>query len=412
MLKSIDVKILKVFVGEAARHKGRPLHEAIVEEARQRGMAGASVCRGFMGFGAGSLLHTAKILRLAEDLPVIVEIVDTPSRVESFLPVVDAMVEEGSIVMQDGQAVFHLPLRIRDVMTEHVATVDIRTPLPAVVDLLLRREVKAVPVMDGRNIAGIVTGGDLLTRARMPLRLDMQGQLPFEQRCEQGAASGFAGLVAQDIMSSPARTLNIKTDVVDALKIMAGKNIKRLPVTADDGTLLGIVSRTDVLATIAKASSVAGHLEILPPGLHSTARDALFTDVPTAGPDTPLADILDQLVRSPLRRVVIVDAERKVLGLVHDWDLLRSFVQKESPGLVARLVRALTSQEPGLPALEGTARDVMTTRVVTARPDAPLAHVIGTLVEKKIKRVVVTDDDGRLLGIVDRDDVLKALARQ
>ncbi|GAB6111540.1 DUF190 domain-containing protein [Desulfomicrobium salsuginis] len=411
MLKSIDVKILKVFVGEAARHKGRPLHEAIVEEARQRGMAGASVCRGFMGFGAGSLLHTAKILRLAEDLPVIVEIVDTPSRVESFLPVVDAMVEEGSIVMQDGQAVFHLPLRIRDVMTEHVATVDIRTPLPAVVDLLLRREVKAVPVMDGRNIAGIVTGGDLLSRARMPLRLDMQGQLPFEQRCEQGAASGFAGLVAQDIMSSPARTLNIKTDVVDALKIMAGKNIKRLPVTADDGTLLGIVSRTDVLAAIAKASSVAGHLEILPPGLHSTARDALFTDVPTAGPDTPLADILDQLVRSPLRRVVIVDAERKVLGLVHDWDLLRSFVQKESPGLVARLVRALTSQEPGLPALEGTARDVMTTRVVTARTDAPLAHVIGTLVEKKIKRIVVTDDDGRLLGIVDRDAVLKALAR-
>lgn len=412
MRKPIDVKILRVFVGEAARHKGRPLYEAIVEEARQRGMAGASVCRGFMGFGAGSLLHTAKILRLAEDLPVIVEIVDTPPRIEAFLPVVDAMVEEGSIVVQDGQAIFHLPLRIRDVMTENVATVDVRTPLPSVVDLLLRREVKAVPVMEGRRIAGIITGGDLLSRARMPLRLDMQGQLPCEQSCEQDAASGFAGLVAQDIMSSPARTLNIKTDVVDALKIMAGKNIKRLPVTADDGTLLGIVSRTDVLAAIARASSVAGHLEILPPGLHSTARDALFTDVPTAGPDTPLADILEQLVRSPLRRVVIVDADRKVLGLVHDWDLLRSFVQKESPGLVARLVRALTSQEQDLPALEGTARDVMATRVITARPDAPLAEVIGMLVEKKIKRIVVADDEGRLHGIVDRDAVLKALARQ
>lgn len=309
MRKPIDVKILRVFVGEAARHKGRPLYEAIVEEARQRGMAGASVCRGFMGFGAGSLLHTAKILRLAEDLPVIVEIVDTPPRIEAFLPVVDAMVEEGSIVVQDGQAIFHLPLRIRDVMTENVATVDVRTPLTAVVDLLLRREVKAVPVMEGRRIAGIITGGDLLSRARMPLRLDMQGQLPCEQRCEQDAAAGFAGLVAQDIMTSPARTLNIKTDVVDALKIMAGKNIKRLPVTADDGTLLGIVSRTDVLAAIARASSVAGHLEILPPGLNSTARDALFTDVPTARPDTPLNEILEQLVRSPLRRVVIVDAD-------------------------------------------------------------------------------------------------------
>jgi CBS-domain-containing membrane protein len=412
MRKPIDVKILRVFVGEGVRHKGRPLYETIVEEARQRGMAGASVCRGFMGFGAGSLLHTAKILRLAEDLPVIVEIVDTPARMDGFLPVVDAMVEEGSIVVQDGQAIFHLPLRIRDVMTEHVATVDIGTPLPAVVDVLLRREVKAVPVMDGRNIAGIITGGDLLARAKMPLRLDMQGHLPFAQRCEQGASPKFAALAARDIMSAPVRTLNIKTTVVDALKIMAGKNIKRLPVTADDGTLLGIVSRTDVLAAIARASTAAGHLEILPAGLNSPARDALFTDVPTAGPDTPLADILRQLVRSPLRRVVIIDQERRVLGLVHDWDLLRSFVQTESAGLVDRLVRALTQHEQSLPDLDGTARDVMTTDIITARPDAPLAEVIGTLGDRKIKRIVVADETGRLLGMVDRDAVLKALARQ
>jgi CBS-domain-containing membrane protein/PII-like signaling protein len=412
MRKPIDVRILRVFVGEAGRYKGRPLYEAVVEEARQRGMAGASVSRGFMGFGAGSLLHTAKILRLAEDLPVIVEIVDTPSRIDAFLPVVDAMVEEGSIVVQDGQAIFHLPLRIRDVMTEHVATVDVRTPLPAVVDVLLRREVKAVPVMDGRNIAGIITGGDLLSRAKMPLRLDMQGQLPFAQRCEQGAPPEFASLAAQDIMSTPAQTLNIKTTVVDALKIMAGKNIKRLPVTADDGSLLGIVSRTDVLAAIARASAAVGHLEILPAGLNSPARDALFTDVPTAAPDTPLADILRQLVLSPLRRVVIIDQDRRVLGLVHDWDLLRSFVQTESAGLVERLVRALTQHEQGLPDLEGTARDVMTTDIITARPDTPLAEVIGTLVERKIKRIVVADESRRLLGMVDRDAVLKALARQ
>ena len=406
MVRPIDVKILKVFVGEAARHKNKPLYEAIVEEARQRGMAGASACRGFMGFGAGALLHTAKILRLAEDLPVIVEIVDTPPRMAAFLPVVEGMVEEGSIVLQDGQAVFHLPLRIRDVMTENVATVDVKTPLAAVVEHLLRREVKAVPVMDGRGIAGIITGGDLLARARMPLRLDMQGQLPFGQ----GALPDFEGLLARDVMTSPVRTVNIKTTVDDALKIMAGRNIKRLPVTADDGTLLGIVSRTDVLAAIARASSVAGHLEILPPGVRSTAADALFADVPTAGPDTPLSTILEELVHSPLRRVVIVDEDRRILGLVHDWDLLRRFVQQESPGLVTRLVRALTQHEKTPPTLEGTARDVMTSDIITTRPQTPLAEVIATLVENKIKRIVVADDEGRLMGIVDRDAVLKALA--
>jgi CBS-domain-containing membrane protein len=293
-------------------------------------------------------------------------------------------------------------------MTENVATVDVRTPLAAVVEHLLRREVKAVPVMDGRDIAGIITGGDLLARARMPLRLDMQGQLPFNQ----GAQSSFEGLLARDIMTAPVRTVNIKTTVEDALQIMARKNIKRLPVTADDGTLMGIVSRTDVLAAIAKASSVAGHLEILPPGVHSTAADALFANVPTAGPDTPISSILEELVRSPLRRVVIVDEERRILGLVHDWDLLRRFVQQESPGLVTRLIRALTQHEKEIPALEGTARDVMTTDIITARPDTPLAEVIAKLVEKKIKRIVVADDEGRLMGIVDRDAVLKALARR
>ena len=108
MTKLIDVKILKIFVGESAQHKGKPVHEAIVAEANQRGMAGASVHRGFMGFGANNLLHTTKILRLSEDLPIMIEIVDTPERIDDFLPVADAMLDDGSIVVQNGQAVFYV----------------------------------------------------------------------------------------------------------------------------------------------------------------------------------------------------------------------------------------------------------------------------------------------------------------
>jgi PII-like signaling protein len=73
-------KLLRVFIGEADRWEGRPLYEAIVEHAKQAGLAGATVWKGFMGFGAHSRLHTAKILRLSEDLPIVIEIVDTRSR--------------------------------------------------------------------------------------------------------------------------------------------------------------------------------------------------------------------------------------------------------------------------------------------------------------------------------------------
>lgn len=78
-------KLLRIFIGEADRWHGRPLYEAIVEEARKRGLAGATVWKGFMGFGAHSRMHTAKILRLSEDLPVLIEIVDSAEKIEGFL---------------------------------------------------------------------------------------------------------------------------------------------------------------------------------------------------------------------------------------------------------------------------------------------------------------------------------------
>jgi CBS-domain-containing membrane protein len=412
MVKLIDVKILKIFVSEAVRHKGAPLYDVIVNEARRRGMAGASVSRGVMGFGASNLLHTAKILRLAEDLPVIVEIVDTPSRIANLLPVVDALVEEGSIVVQDGQAIFHLPMRIRDVMTEQVVTVGTQTPLNEVVELLLRREVKAVPVMEAGRLVGIITGGDLLGRARMPLRLDMHGHVPTNLRHKHNHYIEFEGLRARDIMSAPVTTLNITTTVTDALKMMAARNIKRLPVTSEDGTLMGIVSRTDVLAAIGRTSAVAAHLDVLPAGVHACARDVLYTNVPTAAPDAPLAEVLQLLVASALRRVVIVDADKTILGIIHDWDLLQCFVRQNSPTLVARLLRILTQREAVPTSLEGTAEEVMSREVLTVGPDAPLSEVIQILMDKKVKRLVVADQKGHLLGMVDRDVILKALARQ
>ena len=97
------VQVLRIFCGEATRHDGMPLYEALVKAARAHGMAGATVMRGFMGFGADSLLHTAKILRLSEDLPIIVEIVDTPERMAAFLPVAQAMVVKGTLVLQEAR---------------------------------------------------------------------------------------------------------------------------------------------------------------------------------------------------------------------------------------------------------------------------------------------------------------------
>jgi uncharacterized protein len=95
-----EAELLRIFIGESDHWHGRPLYEAIVQEARRRGMAGATVLRGLMGFGAHSRMHTAKILRLSEDLPMIVEIVDKPERIAEFLPELDKMIDEGLVTLE------------------------------------------------------------------------------------------------------------------------------------------------------------------------------------------------------------------------------------------------------------------------------------------------------------------------
>jgi len=94
-------QLLRVFLGESDRWQGQPLHEAIVHRARSLGLAGATVLRGLAGYGAHSRIHTAKILRLSEDLPIVVEIVDKAERIQSFLPVLDEMVGEGLITLEN-----------------------------------------------------------------------------------------------------------------------------------------------------------------------------------------------------------------------------------------------------------------------------------------------------------------------
>lgn len=92
--------LLRIFIGESDRWHGRPLYEAIVLKAREAGLAGATVLRGLAGFGASSRLHTARVLRLSEDLPIVVEIVDKTERIEAILPELDDMVGEGLITLE------------------------------------------------------------------------------------------------------------------------------------------------------------------------------------------------------------------------------------------------------------------------------------------------------------------------
>ncbi len=95
-----EAELLRIFIGESDRYNGKPLYEAIVEEARRQCLGGATVFRGLLGYGAHSRMHTAKLLRLSEDLPIVIEIVDSTEKIEAFLPDLDNMMEEGLVTVE------------------------------------------------------------------------------------------------------------------------------------------------------------------------------------------------------------------------------------------------------------------------------------------------------------------------
>ena len=95
-----EAVLLRIFLGESDRYEHRPLYEAIVLKAREMHLAGATVLRGPMGYGHSSRLHTAKILRLSEDLPLVIEIVDAEEKIQSFLPVIETMMSHGLVTIE------------------------------------------------------------------------------------------------------------------------------------------------------------------------------------------------------------------------------------------------------------------------------------------------------------------------
>jgi PII-like signaling protein len=104
-------KLLRIFVGESDRWQGIPLFEAIVRKVREAGGAGATVIRGIEGFGAHSRIHTARILRLSEDLPIVIEIVDTAEQVDALLPLLDEMIEDGLVTIETVRVLRYRPGR-------------------------------------------------------------------------------------------------------------------------------------------------------------------------------------------------------------------------------------------------------------------------------------------------------------
>jgi CBS domain-containing protein len=406
---------VRIYTGETDQWRHRPLYLALLEFLRAEGAAGATVLHGAAGFGANSRIHTTKILRLSEDLPIVIEWVDAPERVERLLPRLCEMVTEGLITVEPVQIAkySHRPvradvpehLRVVDVMRRDVVRVRPDTRLNDVVALLLGRDYRAVPVVDAADrVVGIVTNGDLVERGGLAMRLELLATASPAAAQRELEALDTNGRTVAEVMTREVVTIPPEISLLEAARLMSQRHLKRLPVVDAVGHLLGILSRVDVLRTIAEGYP-APEPSVPSERAGQVVAEVMRAPVPTVSREASLPEVIDAIVSTRLNRAVVVDAESRVVGIITDAELVRRL--GEQPGVITRLMRRAAAV-PLTNAI--TAAQLMRADVSTLRPEVPLVVAMREMVAQRRKLLPVVDDAGRLLGIVDRFDLLQAIA--
>ncbi len=414
-------KKVSIYIGEGDKWGRTALYMAILELLRKENCAGATVTRGLAGFGAHSQIRSASLVSLSSELPLVVQWVDNPARVELLLPRVQEMVVEGLITVEDVDVAFysHRGLRhlsafvpVQDIMSHHPRTIAPGESLAAAAEQLLAQAHKSLLVVDDAGqLIGIITDGDLLKKTGL-LTTSARQHLTRPELDAELARLRQSPQVVQQVMTPNPITLTPETTVPVAVELMLSQGIKRLPVINPQQQPVGVVSRVDILRAFAQPLTVEEPRLNPLPGHQLTVGSVMNPGVPTVHLSDSLAEIVRLLVSSVHRRVVVVDAERRVVGIITDGDLIARATLTERSGVIRSLSRRLTPARPDeLTLRQRTAAQVMTQPVVTLPQDAPLIEALNQMLTHQIKRLPVTDGAGRLVGLVGRAAILQALGK-
>jgi SulP family sulfate permease len=317
-----------------------------------------------------------------------------------------------------GMASISSRLTAADVMSRDVAFVAPGASLREVVETMLVKGRRAVPVVADGKVVGIISNGDLVKRGGLGLRLELLRGLAWADVHAQLEGLAGAAKTAADVMTPGPVAVQDSTSLRRVARTMARRRLKRLPVLDQRGALAGVVSRVDLLrATAGLAGAGDEHLVLAPVPDGALVSGIMRADVPTVAPEAPLDEVLRAIISTRLNKALVVDGGRRVVGLITDAELMDRLNPSLRPGLLRSLMRRLPSSggEATDPAAARHAQarrasDLMTTEVPVVTPETPLAQAIAIMLDANRKILAVVDEAGRLVGVVDRADLLRGIA--
>jgi len=411
---SLRYSHIQVFTSEEVRWKGRSICDAIAGHVAAAKIAARCIAtRGFAGCYESGELASDQIEVLTFNMPVRIEIILPAAELEAVLPGIQEMVTDGIVLVSDAEVALHrtrrrlIPrqIKVKDAMTASPKSVTAETPVSDVIRLLLGSDFNAVPVVDASaRPIGVITQGDLISRAGMPIRLGLLSQFGREKLDEY--LETLVGRTAGEIMTKLVVTVQEDKRLSDAVERMLKGNLKRLPVVNSEGVLVGMLARVDVFRAITRETPdwAAMGREKIDVESARLVRDIMRRDTHTVLPDAPIEEVIRMIDTSDIQRLAVVDAAGRLLGLISDKDVFGAFAERRA-GLWEYFTRR---RAPEVLGGAGVARDVMKKDLVTVEEDTPIEEAIGLMAEKGLKRLPVVDEAGIFRGMVSRDSLLRA----
>ncbi len=410
---SENTKRLKVYVAESDLWRGKPLYFAILEVLIKEGVAGATVTRGIAGFGARSRIHTTSILRLSEDIPLIIEVVDSAIKISAALEKIYPMVQEGLITSEDVKVMKYthrylnpLPVDrlVSEVMTRQANTLSPDMSIREAWEQMLTRQVKAFPVInDKKYVIGILTDEDLINRAGIQQRLSIAKHFDRDFIKQELNQLDQSSLTVSDVMTKPVITILADAPLGNAVTLMKKHQLKRLPVINENLELAGILSRFDILRQIVPVTS-----QNLPPVSYADAPqkigEIMTQNIPVIHEKDDLSTIIHTLLEKNSHRVIVVNDSDTVTGILSDADVVTRLPVTNPKSILAAL-RNISNP----PVSTTIAREIMSPNPLTANPDQSIVFAIQRMIGEGRKWMVVVNEDKKPIGLVDRQILLEAL---
>jgi CBS domain-containing protein len=407
-----DYSIIRVYTSEKARYEGKDLSQAIESYVRSLKIAArCAILRSIGGCYENGETASTHIVELSYDLPLIVEIILPQADAKGLLERLDTMVVDGVVAVLPASVTSHrtsaslVPknLRVRDIMTRNPVCAHTDFSVRSAAELLFDNSLKSLPVIDmDKRCVGIITQGDLMARAGMPVRLGLMPLLPEHERerwlcsCEE--------LRCEEVMTKSPTVVKEDARLADAIRIMNREKRKRMPVLDDHGAVVGMLSRIDVLRTIAMTKGSEASLEVSM-GDHYARYVEELTDRDTLSlqDSVGLKSAIDTLIANGEQRAAVVDQDGRLVGIITDQILVRALggqIRGRFSFGIGRRARRAARPISG----------IMERNLKMATEKMSIYEALGLMTEYGLKRIPVVDANNVFRGMIRRDSILLAFS--